>query len=150
LTNIPGNPGFNDVGTSITADASGDYILGGSVGGILYLNNGQQIVNGGSQSDFFVTKYATQACQPLSVVDQKGKSIILYPNPTRDRITFDNSQAGITRVSVYNYLGQEVLLPIDCTSLPEVTIDMSGLSKGMYFLRLEGAGDSSIEKVIRE
>jgi hypothetical protein len=120
------------------------------MGGTLFFDNNQQITNIGSQSDFFVAKYATQACQPLSVVDQDEKNIKLYPNPTRDRITFDNSQAGITRVSVYNYLGQEVLLPIDCTSLPEVTIDMSGLSKGMYFLRLEGAGDSSIEKVIRE
>ena len=150
LTKVPGSLGFNDHGAALTVDASGDYILGGYMGGSLFFNNNQQITNIGSQSDFFVAKYATQACQPLSIVDQDEKTIKLYPNPTRDRVTFDNSQAGIARVSVYNYLGQEVLSPIDCTSLPEVTIDMSGLSKGMYFLRLEGAGDSSIEKVIRE
>lgn len=150
LTKVPGSLGFNDHGAALTVDASGDYILGGYMGGTLFFNNNQQITNIGSQSDFFVAKYATEACQPLSVVDQDEKRITLYPNPTRDRVQFDNSQAGITRVSVYNYLGQEVMLPLDCTSVPEVTIEMSGLSKGVYLVRLEGAGVSNTVKVMRE
>jgi hypothetical protein len=150
LTKVPGSLGFNDHGAALTVDASGDYILGGYMGGTLFFDNNQQITNIGSQSDFFVAKYATEPCQPLSVGDEDEKRIILHPNPTRDRVTFDNSQAGITRVSVYNYLGQEVLLPIDCNGLPEVTIDMSGLSRGVYLVRLEGAGVSSTVKVMRE
>ena len=150
LTKVPGSLGFNDHGAALTVDASGDYILGGYMGGTLFFDNNQQITNIGSQSDFFVAKYATEPCQPLSVADEDEKRIILHPNPTRDRVTFDNSQAGITRVSVYNYLGQEVLLPIDCNGLPEVTIDMSGLSRGVYLVRLEGAGVSSTVKVMRE
>ena len=150
LTKVPGSLGFNDHGSALTVDASGDYILGGYMGGTLFFDNNQQITNIGSQSDFFVAKYATEPCQALSVGDQDEKRIILHPNPTRDRVTFDNSQAGIARVSVYNYLGQEVLLPIDCNGLPEVTIDMSGLSRGVYLVRLEGAGVSSTVKVMRE
>lgn len=150
LTKISGSLGFNDYGSALTVDASGDYILGGYMGGTLFFDNNQQITNIGSQSDFFVAKYATEPCQALSVGDQDEKRIILYPNPTRDRVTFDNSQAGIAHVNVYNYLGQEVLLPIDCNALPEVTIDMSGLSRGVYLVRLEGAGVSSTVKVMRE
>ncbi len=150
LTKVPGSLGFNDHGAALTVDASGDYILGGYMGGTLFFDNSQQITNIGSQSDFFVAKYATEPCQALSVGDQDEKRIILYPNPTRDRVTFDNSQAGIARVSVYNYLGQEVLLPINCNGLPEVTIEMSGLSRGVYLVRLEGAGVSSTVKVMRE
>lgn len=150
LTKVPGSLGFNDHGAALTVDASGDYILGGYMGGTLFFDNSQQITNIGSQSDFFVAKYATEPCQALSVGDQDEKRIILYPNPTRDRVTFDNSQAGIARVSVYNYLGQEVLLPINCNGLHEVTIEMSGLSSGVYLVRLEGAGVSSTVKVMRE
>ncbi len=150
LTKVPGSLGFNDHGAALTVDASGDYILGGYMGGTLFFDNNQQITNIGSQSDFFVAKYATEPCQALSVGDQDEKRIILHPNPTRDRVTFDNSQAGIARVSVYNYLGQEVLLPINCNGLPEVTIEMSGLSRGVYLVRLEGAGVSSTVKVMRE
>lgn len=150
LTKVPGSLGFNDHGAALTVDASSDYILGGYMGGTLFFDNNQQITNIGSQSDFFVAKYATEPCQPLSVADQGEKRIIMHPNPTRDLVTFDNSQAGIARVSVYNYLGQEVLLPINCNGLPEVTIDMSGLSSGVYLVRLEGAGVSSTVKVMRE
>ncbi len=150
LTKVPGSLGFNDHGAALTVDASSDYILGGYMGGTLFFDNNQQITNIGSQSDFFVAKYATEPCQPLSVADQGEKRIIMHPNPTRDLVTFDNSQAGIARVSVYNYLGQEVLLPINCNGLPEVTIDMSGLSSGVYLVRLEGSGVSSTVKVMRE
>jgi len=92
LTNIPGNNGFNDVGAAITADASGDYIVGGSIGGTLYFNNSQQIVNGGSQSDFFVAKYASQACSPLAVNENQSLQPAVYPNPIVNRAYIDNSR----------------------------------------------------------
>ncbi|MEO5776240.1 MAG: T9SS type A sorting domain-containing protein [Flavobacterium sp.] len=150
LANIPGNDGFNDVGASITADASGDYILGGSIGGILYFNNSQQIVNSGSQSDFFIAKYATEACSPLAVNENSLNTIQLYPNPTKGIVMFDNSNSYFQKVSVYNYLGQEIVKPFSCTQGGNATIDLTGIPNGIYIIKLEGIYGSKSEMIVKQ
>ena len=107
LSFIPGNNGFNDVGTAITADVSGDYILGGAIGGTLTFNNNMQITNSGSQSDFFVAKYATQACSPLAINENETGSIKLYPNPSKDLVYLTLEEP--FEYVVYNMLGLRVL-----------------------------------------
>ena len=150
LTNIPGNSGPNDVGASITADASGDYILGGSIGGTLSFNNGQQITNSGSQTDFFVAKYAMEACSPLAVNENSLNTIQLYPNPTKGIVMFDNSKSYFQTVSVYNYLGQEILKPFSCTQGDNVTIDLTRFLNGVYIIKLDGTYSSRSFKVLKE
>jgi hypothetical protein len=148
LANIPGNNGFNDIGASITVDASGDYILGGSIGGTLSLNNGQQIVNIGSQSDFFVVKYATQACSPLAVTEHGFGTLTVYPNPVIDKVYFDNSQGLYSNVRIHDSLGREVL-SAGVSTAEEATVEMGKLTKGLYFLLFEGTGRSMV-KVIKD
>lgn len=149
LTKIPGNNGFSDVGASITTDASGDYIVGGAIGGALTFNSGQ-IVNGGSQSDFFVAKYASQACSPLAINQNTINSTPLYPNPTKGIVMFDNSYSYFQKVSVYNYLGQEVRKPFNCEQGENVGIDLSDMPNGVYFIKLEGSLGNTITKIIKE
>lgn len=150
LTKIPGNIGFNDIGASITADLSGDYIVGGYIGGTLYFNNNQQITNSGSQSDFFIAKYATEPCSPLAVQEQEIKNIKLYPNPTNRIVSFDNSRVNFETISVYNYLGQEVVKPFECITQDNISIDLSTLSSGVYFIKLERKGMVDTVKVVKE
>lgn len=148
LANIPGNPGFNDVGASITADASGDYILGGSIGGTLTFNNGA-ITNSGSQSDFFVAKYATQACSPLAVNENSSLAPSLYPNPTKGIVQFDNSKGLFSTVSVYTYLGQEVIKALDCSQDANPTLDLSKLADGVYLVKLSGVNGTFSSKIVK-
>lgn len=150
LTKIPGNIGYNDVGASITADASGDYILGGAIGGTLYFDNSQQIVNGGSQSDFFVAKYATQVCSPLAVNENTLNEIRLYPNPTKGIVQFDNSNSYFQKVAVYNYLGQEILKSFNCIQGDNASIDLSGIPNGVYMIKLDGIYGSRSVKIVKE
>lgn len=150
LTKIPGSVGFNDVGTSITADASGDYILGGAIGGALYFNNSQQIVNSGSQSDFFVAKYATETCSPLTVNNDLITAPTFYPNPTKAIVQFDNSNLYFQKATVYNYLGQEMLKPFDCNQSENVTLDLNCVSNGVYIIKLDGLYGSKSVKVVKE
>ncbi len=149
LTKIPGSIGFNDIGTSITADASGDYILGGAIGGSMYLANGQQIDNLGSQSDFFVAKYATQACSPLGIGENQLKPMNLYPNPTKEAVYFDNSSSKYSTVVVNNYLGQVVGKQELSVTTNEV-ISLSTLSCGVYLLEFSNDLGSITLKVIKE
>jgi hypothetical protein len=148
LTKIPGNAGFDDVGAAITADASGDYILGGGIGGTLTFNNGQ-IVNDGSQSDFFVAKYATQACSPLAIIGNPANNITLYPNPTKGIVRFDNTLSYIQKISIYNSLGQEIEKSFKCPQAQDVGIDLSGYPDGIYIIRLEGKEGNSVTKVVK-
>jgi hypothetical protein len=131
LTFIPGNNGFNDVGTAITADASGDYILGGAIGGTLTFNSGQ-ITNSGSQSDFFVAKYATQACSPLAINENEKESIKLYPNPSKEMIylTLEEPFGYV----VYNMLGMRVLEGQKANG--DLGIDVNALGSGHYLLQI--------------
>jgi hypothetical protein len=149
LTKIPGSVGFNDVGASITADLSGDYILGGAIGGSMYLANGQQIDNLGSESDFFVAKYATQACSPLGIGENQMNPLHLYPNPTKDYVSFDNSISKYSKVVVYNYLGQ-VVGRQKMSEIASEVISLSDLSSGVYLLEFTNELGSITLKVVKE
>lgn len=132
LSFIPGNNGFNDVGTAITADVSGDYILGGAIGGTLTFNNNMQITNSGSQSDFFVAKYATQACSPLAINENETGSIKLYPNPSQEVVYLTLEEP--FEYVVYNMLGLRVLEGQKANG--SLGIGINGLSIGQYLLQV--------------
>ena len=132
LSHIPGNDGANDVGAAITADASGDYILGGSIGGTMTFNNNQQIFNSGSQSDFFVAKYATQACSPLAVDESEIAIITLYPNPSQEGVYITLEEP--FEYVVYNMLGLRVQDGQKANG--SLGIDIYGLSSGYYLLQV--------------
>ncbi|MDI9256006.1 T9SS type A sorting domain-containing protein [Flavobacterium sedimenticola] len=136
LTKIPGNDGFNDVGTAITADVSGDYILGGAIGGTLTFNNNQQITNSGSQSDFFMAKYATEACSPLAVNEFEKEKVTLYPNPVSDVVYVCIEESMM--YSIYNMLGVKVMDGI--VTDRNQGIDVRSLANGCYLIQL---GDRS-------
>lgn len=147
LTKIPGNLGFDDVGASITSDASGDYILGGAIGGTQYFNNSQQIVNGGSQSDFFVAKYATEACSPLAVNENVIPVIRVYPNPAKETLTINGDSVILIKyLYIYNLLGQLV----QKNTNPNETIDVSELKTGSYFIQIVTDKGTASHKFIKE
>lgn len=147
LSHVPGNIGPNDVGATLTADASGDYILGGSIGGTLTFSGNQQIHNSGSQSDFFVAKYATEACSPLAVNENEIEKIKLYPNPVSD-IVYVSIQEPM-EYSIYNMLGVKVLKGqlVDRNQ----GIDVKSLASGYYVIEMvDGNRNKQRCKFIRE
>lgn len=78
-------------------------------------------------------------------------SFSIFPNPTKDRLTITINQENIlknTTISVFNIQGQLFLSkPI----LKKVTeIDISNLSKGIYFLKLNSNNKTEVTKIIKE
>lgn len=146
LSKIPGSIGFTDIGTSIAVDASGDYIVGGYIGGTLYFDNNQQITNSGSQSDFFVAKYATEVCSPLAVHQQELDKIALYPNPTNDFITVSTkNNILIDAIIIYNLLGKKVI-----ESKNKDTISVSKLAQGIYIIEAFSGAQKMVSKFVKE
>lgn len=68
----------------------------------------------------------------VSVSLKEGNDIVLYPNPTKDKISFNTSGFKPNRVLIYNNLGQIVM---DKTyQINE--LDVSSLQTGIYVLEL--------------
>lgn len=83
----------------------------------------------------------------LGTTEMELKNVILYPNPVKDvlNISFDGT---ITSVGVYNMLGQQVMAKMFDTN--EATIDLSGLSSGSYFVKVQSNDRSKTMKIIKE
>lgn len=79
--------------------------------------------------------------QPSYVVNE----LTLYPNPTQNRFTISSTEP-MEKVEVYNQLGQLVLSQ-NATN----TIDISGLGKGVYMVRLfDTQNQFTVKKIIKE
>lgn len=74
-------------------------------------------------------------------------NIKMYPNPVKNTLTIE-ANASINKVSIYNILGQEVLVSSPKTNA--TTIQTSGLQKGVYVVKTDIDGAISTSKIIKE
>ena len=75
------------------------------------------------------------------------QSVRVYPNPAVERVTIDMSGvAEKAKVSVVDMSGH---VAMESTAAGEkVELDVTGLAKGAYFVRVEGDGISTVRKVV--
>lgn len=94
----------------------------------------------------------SQGCIPgiLGSNQYEKLNIIIYPNPTTSKVFFDNSNSNFKEVSIYNYLGQEVIKTNFTSSLQNQEIDMSTLAIGVYVLKFSDGAKSKSVKVIKQ
>ena len=147
LNRIPSTIGSTDRGTAIAVDASGDYLVGGGFAATIYDVNNNPVFNGGGTTDFFIAKFATQACSPLSTADFEEEGIQVYPNPASHVLTVAIHEN--VSYALYTITGQ--LVQEGKLTVVNNTITVSDLSKGYYLLRLENEnGSSQSIKVLKE
>ena len=104
--------------------------------------------NGGfaRRFDFEVIDSSTLLKTPL--VAGHGDDIILFPNPSQNRITIEsNKEIKLQKVIVLDIFGQKVReYNNDFGSKQE--LDLSGLPKGMYFVQINTSGEQQTKKII--
>ena len=71
----------------------------------------------------------------------------VYPNPATNLLTIESPVTNAT-LSISNLLGQEVLRQ-EVTE-KQFDVDVSGLGRGVYFVRLESAQVLVVEKFVKE
>ncbi len=82
---------------------------------------------------------------PWSVENSESVSIIVYPNPAQDILTIE-SEGIIQRMSLYSVEGQ---LVFDKEfNLENISVNLNGLSGGIYFLQIRINDSFYIKKVI--
>lgn len=74
-----------------------------------------------------------------------NREIVLHPNPVKDY--FVVNQPGITWVYIYDISGKEVL---SCAASPDKAIEISGLNRGIYFIKIKGNEGSYHSKILIE
>jgi hypothetical protein len=147
LNKITSSTPSSDFGSAITKDASGDYIVGGGFGGALYNVNNVATWNEGGDTDFFIAKFATQPCQPLSSESFEETNIAIYPNPVQNIFTVPVKEN--TKYQLYTITG--VLVKEGSVTTAENTISISELSSGCYVLKLQSESNKiETVKVIKE
>ena len=72
------------------------------------------------------------------------KSAKLYPNPVRESLKIENLNEA-TDINIYNIMGQEVQKV--SSVMGSVEIDMSGLSNGLYFVKMQNGKNIRTEKI---
>ncbi len=83
-------------------------------------------------------------CNTLGIADAREQSIVLAPNPAKNKVQFTNL-GRFERLVMYNVAGQEIL----STEIfeGENTLHFS-VPAGMYFISFHGEGNQVIEKLV--
>ena len=147
LNRLVGNNGFDDGFTKMTIDNNGDLLLGGYMGYQLTDSNNVDYYSNGGNSDFFITKFATQACTPLANETFESQNINLYPNPTNDAVELQNINQEYN-YALYTTTG--VCVQKGTVGVENNRITMDAISSGMYVLQLNDKnGKTSSYKIIK-
>lgn len=97
----------------------------------------------------FIVKFKHQ--KNLSTKKVTEKKFLLYPNPTRNKITLQGKTpfSEKARLVVYDLLGRKIMsLPVQPSTTQEV--DVAKLSSGVYFLSIEENGNKEFHRFVKE
>ncbi len=86
----------------------------------------------------------------IGVYDKEDfeNQIILYPNPATDKLIIDLEHYKVNRISLYDYMGKQ--LKHYYIKTPIITIDVSDLAKGMYFININTNTGNITKKFIKQ
>jgi hypothetical protein len=103
--------------------------------------------NYGGSTYFNVTQLAN-----VSVTEYDDLFFAIYPNPTNDKIFVQlPANVKVNSFSIYSAIGEEIKRT-NCikTDDKEIVMDVSSLSKGMYFVKIKTDKNAIIKKFIKE
>ena len=85
---------------------------------------------------------------PDSNLKSNGEELSIYPNPTKGQLLLKNIEIKeIIKVTIFDNIGRRTL---DINNLnPNSSIDISNLSKGIYFIRVETNNSVITKKIIK-
>lgn len=121
--------------------------LGGVVGGSLARNDVAQIGITTAMVDNVWYDNIYLHKNTLSVSSFETANIKMYPNPASTEFTIEAREV-IETVSIYNMLGQEVL--IKSINAQETSIDISSLNIGVYIVKASINGNISTSRIIKK
>ncbi|WP_396150045.1 T9SS type A sorting domain-containing protein [Flavobacterium sp.] len=158
--NFSGLLGLGLSGSQFTPQQLGSQTNWVDIGmrGLFYAYNSDgQLYNWGTTIDYdtYQTVYITSPTpygEPclLSIKEDSKSDLLIYPNPVVDQLTISlqNTTTEVNKLFIYNSLGQLVLE--NQFTQNEISIPVSHLANGVYFLRVDhGDGVEQVKFVKR-
>lgn len=88
---------------------------------------------------------------PVGITDVPLNELIqVYPNPTSGTISITSSGQAFNSISVYDLLGKQVYFEQGAGFGVTTTIDLSDMSKGLYYLQIEGEEGFAVKRIVVE
>lgn len=103
-----------------------------------------------TDKDFVITNQGIEASNTTSV-EQPLMELVefkAWPNPVADYLKIQTVDAGIKRIEIISILGQKVADEVYPSMETEITVDVSGLNPGLYFLRVHSTRGPGLKKII--
>ncbi len=83
----------------------------------------------------------------LGTNDNAIEGLVVYPNPSKDVLNV-SAQTEISSIEVMNVLGQVMMTETSVSN--EVQMDVSSLSTGTYFVRINSENNSTVVQVLKQ
>ncbi|MGB4555953.1 MAG: T9SS type A sorting domain-containing protein, partial [Bacteroidales bacterium] len=77
-----------------------------------------------------------------------AERIKVYPNPVRSELIADHIE-GVTMIEIFDVTGNKCLNEV-CDNHNQMTIEVSTLKKGIYFIRFISPGATIMKRFIKE
>jgi hypothetical protein len=90
----------------------------------------------------------SEDCSKLGTAEQVFHALSIYPNPTNGQLNIDN--VVLEKATVYDALGKLVKSVTFQSGANNNTLDLSGMTKGIYFVYLQSEGANTARKIVVE
>lgn len=109
---------------------------------------------------YTICLYTTDACGAIDTMCVQDTILItsinvngagvnsIYPNPASDVLTVEIAQGGTSVIEIYDITGQLIISEQQNAKI--IRVDVSGIARGMYTVRVTNANGTSVNRFIRE
>jgi len=98
----------------------------------------------------FTKNFDIEVKELVGINDLEFVNIKIYPNPTTGQLQIENYELRIDGVEVYDIYGRKVQMsPVSFMS-PETVINISHLSSGVYFVKIQTETGEIVRKVVKQ
>jgi len=150
--NDPSQNGIYEYGNTTTNGT------GGLVGTVIYIGTDTSFTDVYTAGNYYKIYAVDKAFnysdeivvsdETLGLVDNdKVVNFKLFPNPASNFIIIESNEAEVSSISIYDITGKNVQV---IKEIKNKTIDVSGLNKGVYFIKINVNGNYITKKVIIE
>jgi parallel beta-helix repeat protein len=87
---------------------------------------------------------------PTSVSEMESSTFIIAPNPANRELRIDNEQWTIESVEIFDIYGRKVLSPQVSILKSQISIDISTLANGIYFVRIVSEKGIGVRKFVKQ